>query len=103
MQKTNLETSCGLNCGECKYFEKECKGCATLAGKPFWTTFMKVEVCPLYDCCINKKQLEHCGLCAEFPCESFQKSESDDPNLSAEQAQASALKRQKKLDAKMGK
>jgi hypothetical protein len=25
-------------------------------GKPFWTTLMKIEVCPLHNCCRNQKQ-----------------------------------------------
>ena len=66
-----------------------------MMGKPFWTSLMKVEVCPLYDCCINKKQLEHCGLCVEFPCEQF--TQLRDPSLSEEEAEESLRARENNL------
>ena len=90
-----LAPVCGLYCGTCEYFENQCQGCGHQKGKPFWTVQMKVEVCPLYDCCINKKQLEHCGLCDEFPCESF--TELRDPTLSEEAAKEDLRMRQNEL------
>ena len=56
---------------------------------------MNVEFCPLYDCCVNKKQLEHCGLCTEFPCKTF--SELRDPSLSEDEAEKSLITRQNEL------
>lgn len=90
-----LAPVCGLYCGTCEYLEKQCQGCGKVEGKPFWTTQMKVEVCPLYDCCINKKQLEHCGLCDEPPCKTF--TDIYDPSLSPEEAKKSVLARQNEL------
>ena len=52
---------------------------------------MKVEVCPLYDCCVNKKRLEHCSLCDEFPCETFVGLR--DPSLNEEEAEEAWSKR----------
>jgi hypothetical protein len=56
---------------------------------------MKIEVCPLYECCVNQKHLEHCGLCNEFPCSTF--TELRDPTLSDEEAQESLRIRQREL------
>jgi hypothetical protein len=91
----NFAPVCGLYCGTCKYLEKECQGCGYQKGKPFWTIQMNVEFCPLYDCCVNKKQLEHCGLCTEFPCKTF--NELRDPSLSEDEAEKSLITRQNEL------
>jgi hypothetical protein len=64
-------------------------------GKPFWTDAMKVEICPLYDCCVNKRTLEHCGHCNEFACEMF--NTFCDPNLNPEEARASVISRRQAL------
>ena len=56
---------------------------------------MNVESCPLYDCNINTKQLEHCGVCNELPCKTF--SELRDPSLSDKEAQKALLARQNDL------
>jgi hypothetical protein len=53
---------------------------------------MNVECCPLYNCCVNKKQLEHCGLCSELPCETFLALR--DPSLSDEEAETALIMRQ---------
>ncbi len=91
----NLAPVCGLYCGSCEYYKKSCEGCRNVQGKPFWTTQMKVEICPLYGCCIIKKQLDHCGLCDELPCETFNKFR--DPSLSPEEAKQAVLNRQNEL------
>jgi hypothetical protein len=39
-----------------------CAGCIAIA-KPFWG-----DICPVKACC-EGRGLEHCGLCAEFPCD----------------------------------
>ena len=95
MPDSNLAPVCGIYCGTCKFFGGQCQGCGYLEGSPFWTVQMKVEVCPLYDCCINKKQLEHCGLCDEFPCETF--TGLRDPSLSEEEAEEALRTRQNDL------
>ncbi len=48
-----------------------------------WTAEMPGGVCPLHECCTTKRELEHCGLCGDFPCKTFQ--ELRDPNLSDEE------------------
>ena len=39
-----------------------CKSCRAAEGKPH------EFFCPTYDCCVNKKGLEFCYQCEDFPC-----------------------------------
>ena len=71
MNGINYAPVCGIYCGDCDFLRIECAGCGNVNGKPFWTTLMKSEVCPLHECCRNQKQLEHCGWCEDFPCKTF--------------------------------
>ena len=57
---------CGIDCDICKYREEQnCNGCRSNKGKIFWGE------CDLYECC-NSRNLKHCGLCADFPCNTLQ-------------------------------
>ena len=94
-EEKDLAAACGLYCGECEYIEKQCHGCANVQGKPFWTAQFGVEVCPLYDCCVAQKRLEHCGLCHDFPCETFNSLR--DPSLSDEEAEQALNMRRNNL------
>ena len=91
----DLAASCGLFCGNCEHLKTKCNGCTNQKGKPFWTTLMNIDCCPLYNCCVNTKQLEHCGLCAQFPCVTF--NELRDPSLNDQEAQKALLERQNDL------
>ncbi len=62
---------CGVNCSGCKDFGKSCAGCRAIAGKVYWAKFAGSDVCPMYDCCINEKGLEHCGHCKKLPCQIY--------------------------------
>lgn len=95
MLDSKLAAVCGLHCGACEHLGSRCKGCGHVQGKPFWTVIMKVNACPLYDCCINTRQLEHCGLCNEFPCATFL--EMQDPALSEAEAEKALQERQQEL------
>jgi hypothetical protein len=95
MQDIKLATSCGLYCGTCEYLQQQCKGCGYIEGRPFWTSQMELTCCPLYDCCVNKKHLEHCGLCDEFPCALFL--EMRDPSLNDSEAEQALQARQAAL------
>ena len=56
---------CGIDCSACKFrTEQSCPGCQAVEGKPFWGE------CDLYRCNGEKGQ-EHCGKCAQFPCETL--------------------------------
>ena len=83
---------CGIYCGHCDFLGRQCSGCGYVKGKPFWTSQIPSGVCPLYDCCHNQMQLEHCGLCEQFPCKSFMGLR--DPNMSDEEFQNSLKSRQ---------
>ena len=63
---------CGINCGEfeaCK--EAGCGGCHEIKGKPFYIKDFGIEVCPMYDCPVNKKGYKSCAECPELPCQIF--------------------------------
>lgn len=71
MPDKTLFTVCGLYCDDCKYLGNGCPGCEKVKGAPFWTEFVNVKACPVYDCCVNEKGLEHCGKCEKTGCERF--------------------------------
>jgi hypothetical protein len=89
---------CGLYCGVCSFLENPCAGCGNVMGKPFWTERLPGCACPIYDCCLNVRKLEHCGLCGEFPCKTF--SELRDPNLSDDEFAASLEERNDNLQTR---
>jgi hypothetical protein len=95
MTDEKLAPPCGLLCVSCPFFEKNCAGCGHVEGKPFWTKEYHIPVCPIYDCSVNQKKLEHCGMCDELPCEIFL--ELKDPNVSEEEFQRSLKERQANL------
>ena len=101
MPNANYAPVCGLYCKSCDFLGVECEGCGYVDGRPFWAKQMPAGICPIHDCCRNKKQLEHCGLCQELPCTTFL--ELRDPNMSNEEFQKSlderieALQRRTKI------
>ena len=68
MRMECLLAPCGTYCGICPYYKEErtpqCSGCETKKGHPFWGE------CKLF-ICSKDREVEHCGLCQEFPCELF--------------------------------
>jgi hypothetical protein len=88
-EKLQLVTPCGYCCLSCPAYENstctddvalqkeaaranltveellnyKCAGCRPKQGKPHGDT-----VCQTYDCCINKKGLDFCYQCQDFPC-----------------------------------
>jgi len=95
MADSKLAPACGIYCGACEHLNRLCSGCGIVEGKPFWTAQSVHEVCPIYQCCNTKKRLEHCGLCPEFPCDTF--TSLRDPSLSEEETRRSLLARQHEL------
>jgi hypothetical protein len=83
---------CGAVCSECKHFLTSCKGCPESKGKAFWLEYTGEDICEIYDCCNNKRHLEHCGKCASLPCERYFR---DDPTKSHEE---NAEDRRKQLE-----
>jgi hypothetical protein len=91
MSNVNYAPVCGIYCGSCRFLGQQCKGCGYVEGKPFWAVEVPGGVCPLYACCHNQKHLEHCGLCADFPCKMF--TDLRDPNMSDQEFQQSLRER----------
>lgn len=71
-----IVSCCGVICSDCEYYPKVCKGCPEIKGKPYWLQYAGSEVCPIYNCCINDRQFDHCGWCENLPCEKYR---NDDP------------------------
>ncbi|TXT58159.1 MAG: hypothetical protein BAJALOKI2v1_430026 [Promethearchaeota archaeon] len=65
-KKFEIAAPCGIICDPCPFYleEKEikCEGCLKNKGDIFWGE------CKIAKCAIEK-EMEHCGLCVEFPCE----------------------------------
>ena len=94
-ERVNFAAACGIYCGDCEFLDDKCAGCNDVKGKPFWAEMYNREVCGLYDCCVNRKQLEHCGMCEALPCEMFMSQR--DPALNDEEFEDSLNQRQKDL------
>ena len=76
---------CGIICSECKAFPKRCKGCPQEKGQIYWLQYVEKDCCPIYQCCVNEKQLKHCGECESLVCEKWR--EYIDPAMSEEECQ----------------
>jgi len=58
-----LISMCGDYCGECSYREQvNCPTCQVAKGNMFYGE------CYVAKCC-SEKELKHCGLCDDVPCE----------------------------------
>lgn len=77
---------CGVKCDECKDFNQSCNGCQAIAGKVYWAPYVNKTVCPIYHCCINEKQHEHCGQCKELPCQIYY--DTQDPSVTLDEHEA---------------
>lgn len=60
MELSPVAAICGDYCGKCPHYPDKCGGC---------TPQTKAE-CRFVICC-TARDLEHCGYCPEFPCESL--------------------------------
>jgi hypothetical protein len=69
MADTSTISACGIDCAGCEY-KKDCGGsCHEGGGKPFYIKDFGVEICPIFDCAVNKKGYRTCGECDELPCQ----------------------------------
>jgi hypothetical protein len=73
MLQWNLAAVCGIYCGGCSFLDGKCKGCFSERGRVFWTKLDETysNACPIWECCVERKELEHCGLCSDFPCDTY--------------------------------
>ena len=61
-----LAAVCGRYCAACEACQDgSCCGCAYQLGRT------PRGECPVFECCIAERGLEHCGLCLDFPCQVF--------------------------------
>jgi len=85
-------SACGIHCDVCPFYNQNCDGYFKVKGKTFWAKdLLPDDVCTLFDCSVNSKQLHHCGECAELPCKKFY--DLKDPDLSDEEHLQSINKR----------
>lgn len=84
MAKKKIETVCGYFCSDCNHHKKECSGCEPTKGKPFWTTYVEIDQCAVYQCCTTERKLPHCGKCPDLVCERFTRFKN--PDMTDEQA-----------------
>ncbi|MCL2718634.1 MAG: DUF3795 domain-containing protein [Lachnospiraceae bacterium] len=64
-----LFAACGLNCGLCpRYYTKGSSRCPGCAGEGFSDVH---PACGVLSCC-QRKGLEYCFLCNEYPCKRYQ-------------------------------
>jgi len=95
---TDLSTAvCGTICKECEH-QAECGGCDQVQGKPFWTAFVGIDICPVYACCTGERHLAHCGECPELPCERFTRYK--DPGMNEEEIRTGLEKMKARLLAR---
>lgn len=60
-----ISSRCGVRCDLCERKEAvHCCGCVNMK-QPFWGGVCEVKAC------VEGKHLQHCGECAEFPCETL--------------------------------
>ncbi|OPY37519.1 MAG: hypothetical protein A4E35_01435 [Methanoregula sp. PtaU1.Bin051] len=94
--KKKIVTVCGYSCSGCDHYTKECPGCPKTGGRPFWTGFIGIDRCAIYDCCVNDRKIPHCGKCPELMCERFSRIR-DDPDLNEAEATACLAAMEKEL------
>ncbi len=78
---------CGTVCSDCDSFPNECAGCPASSGKPYWTKHVGIETCPIYACCVNENEYDHCGSCSKLPCSKY--SDLVDPSMTDEEHEQS--------------
>ena len=82
-----IQTVCGYSCSDCDHLGNECPGCVKTEGKPFWTAFIGIDRCAIYDCCTNERKFPHCGKCPDMMCERFDRIK-DNPDMNEAEAAA---------------
>ena len=61
---------CGGYCENCVEYKRVCAGCVETGGKPFHVQQGEADICPVW-ACVKNRGIEHCGVCDEFPCDTF--------------------------------
>lgn len=88
---------CGIYCDkECRAYGKECKGCNQLKGRVSWAKYLGKDVCPIYQCVIDKG-LDNCGQCEKMPCKMWLV-DTKNPDMSDEEYAKDLERRMKNLN-----
>lgn len=98
MAPKKIQTVCGYSCSDCEHHKKECPGCTKTKGKPFWTAYVGIDQCAIFQCCTTEKNLPHCGKCPDLLCEKFTRYRQ--PGMSDEQVAAGLAAMEKELRAR---
>jgi len=70
-----LFSACGLNCGLCpRYYTEGSSKCPGCFGNGFYEVHPKCGVLS----CSQRKELEYCHLCDEFPCKKYDSADTKD-------------------------
>lgn len=86
-----MTSICGVVCNNCRDFSTKCAGCDETEGKVYRASYVGAEICPIYDCCVSKKQLKHCGKCEELPCQLY--CDTQDSSMSIEEHKKGVIER----------
>lgn len=90
---------CGTDCSTCGCDEEMCPGCNACRGKVFHAPAGKA--CPIYECVVNEKGLEHCGQCPHLPCDIWKHTR--DPIFTDKEFAENIAERVGRLQADAGK
>jgi hypothetical protein len=83
---------CGCNCLACDYLKKsKCNGCDQVEGKVWWANFVSKSVCLIYECVVDLKKIDNCGICSDLPCQIWR--DLKDPSYTDEQHENSINER----------
>lgn len=95
MEDNKVISCCGVICSECEYYPKDCSGCPSIGGKPFWLQYTGEGVCPIYNCCITDKKKTSCANCEKLPCAFYERGDttkSDEENKAILEKQLEVLR-----------
>ena len=67
----NLAPCGSTYCEKCEAKDSCGGGCRESKGKPFYLSGFGVEVCPIYDCSVNKNGYYSCAECENLPCQLY--------------------------------
>ena len=85
---------CGVVCTACEYYPRDCPGCRSVGGKPFWTAYTGQDLCDIYRCGALKRKRPNCGGCPELPCARYGL---EDPTRTHEENEAGLREQLKRL------
>ena len=98
MAPKKIQTVCGYSCSDCEHHTRECPGCTKMKGRPFWTSYVGIDQCAIFQCCMTERKLPHCGKCPDLLCERFTRYRQ--PGMSDEQVATGLAAMEKELRAR---